>query len=133
MTGSTSSRRRPIGRLLTLLVTVVLAGLLGMHGLGPDGAAAPRPETGHGTMTAHSPGAPQVSGSCSHTADGSDHPAHADGMCAAAGTASAYAPPALSDSPPGAPPAPSAATSALASTDGGRAPPDLSELQLLRI
>lgn len=129
----TPSRHRPAGRWPVLLVMVVLAGVLGMHGLGPDGAAVPRPAAGHGMATAHPPGSPQVDGPCSHTADGSGHPAHADGTCAAAGTASAYAPPALSGSLPGTPSASSAAVGVPASTDNGRAPPDLSELQLLRI
>ncbi|WP_189533953.1 DUF6153 family protein [Streptomyces roseolilacinus] len=133
MTGGIPSRRRPAGRLLTLLVTAVLAGVLGMHGLGPDGAATPRPETGHGTAAAHSPGVPQASGPCSHTDGGSGHPAHADGTCAAAGTASAYAPPALPGALPGAPSPSAAVAEAMAAAGSGRAPPDLSELQILRI
>ncbi|MFJ5533485.1 DUF6153 family protein [Streptomyces sp. NPDC093261] len=59
---------------------------------------------------------------------------HAGGTCAAAGTAASYVPPAL-------PPAPTAPTDPasvaqgahLARAVGGRAPPDLSQLQLLRI
>ncbi|AUH45004.1 hypothetical protein CXR04_19360 [Streptomyces sp. CMB-StM0423] len=179
-------RHRPAGRLFAVLVLAVLAGVLGMHALGPGGApAAERPTamaSGHGgpkapaSMTAQTPlpaaGAQEATAghvpagqapeayvraaqtpaspashapveqtpvaapagdACSHTDGGSGHPAHADRTCAAAGTASAYAPPALADALPG---APAAAPVRIAGSAAGlpdRAPPDLAELQLLRI
>ncbi|MFJ2823184.1 DUF6153 family protein [Streptomyces toxytricini] len=132
---------RPAGRAFVLLVLLVLAGVLGMHALPPNPAAA-APHTaaaqtadrhgGHTPATGPAEPAP-ASADCSHSADGSGHLAHADATCAAAGTASAYAPPALTAALTGAsaPPPPSGA----APDDGtaGRAPPDLAELQLLRI
>ncbi|AZM50799.1 hypothetical protein DMB38_15835 [Streptomyces sp. WAC 06738] len=185
-------RRRPAGRLFVLLVLAVLAGVLGMHALGPGGApAAERPTAmapGHGgtearaAMVAQTPlpvsGAPQASAghvpagqapaafvpaaqtpaspashappaphapvaetpvatpagdACSHTDGGSGHLSHADRTCAAAGTASAYAPPALADALPGAPAAAPAPIAGPAAGVPDRAPPDLAELQLLRI
>ncbi|GGS34726.1 hypothetical protein Snoj_00620 [Streptomyces nojiriensis] len=72
-------------------------------------------------------------GACSHSAGGTEHLDHADGTCAAAGVGSAYAPPPLAAALD-APPAPSALPgSAEAGAWSGRAPPDLAELQLLRI
>ncbi|MEE1928798.1 DUF6153 family protein [Streptomyces sp. TRM 70351] len=121
---------RPAGRLFTLLVLAVLAGVLGMHALPPGGAPAPE----HVMAMAHAPAAEHASGSCSHTDGGSGHLAHADGTCAAAGVGSAYVPPALAGARPDAPAASSVLLSAVpASAVQGRAPPDLSELQLLRI
>ncbi|MFW6692813.1 DUF6153 family protein [Streptomyces sp. MAR4 CNX-425] len=70
---------------------------------------------------------------CAHGDGGAGHPAHADRTCAAAGVASAYAPPALAGAAGGAPAVERAPTAAPASAVRGRAPPDLSELQLLRI
>ncbi|MEO3852728.1 DUF6153 family protein [Streptomyces sp. B8F3] len=185
MTGSirTGPRSRPAGRSFVLLVLAVLAGVLGMHALGPGGApAAERPRAmapGHGapaaqapvtaqmpmpvsgtqeasaghvpagqapavfvpaaqTPAAHAPGkrtpvATPAGDACSHTDGGSGHLAHADRTCAAAGTASAYAPPALADALPGAPAAAPVPMAGPAAGVPDRAPPDLAELQLLRI
>lgn len=175
MTGSVGIRPsdRPSGRLFVLLVLVVLAGVLGMHALGPGGtsAAKPRPamQTDHGgaaqaqaepgfqapatpqppgadhapaaqaPVTGHTPAEPtpvvQPAGdACSHTEGGSGHLAHADRTCAAAGTASAYAPPApAADALPGVPDAARVPKARPAATAPDRAPPDLAELQLLRI
>ncbi|MFK0255108.1 DUF6153 family protein [Streptomyces sp. NPDC090445] len=139
--------RRPAGRGFALLVLVLLAGVLGMHALSPSPAAA-RPaaaaqaaHAGHATAAVHAAAAP-VSASapavdrdrvCSHTDGGSGHLGHADATCAAAGIGSAYAPPALTAALAGAGPEPvhPGAVPASAATD--RAPPDLAELQLLRI
>ncbi len=112
----------------------VLTGVLGMHGLAPGGATpAPQPAAGHAMVTAAPDGVPHADGGCHHTDGGSSHLDHADGTCAAAGIGSAYTPPALTGALLGAPPA-TAPTAALAgSPHDGRAPPDLSELQLLRI
>lgn len=116
-----------------LLVMAVLAGVLGMHGLAPGPAAAPQRGNGHTMVMAHSGEAARMSDACAHPDGSTDHLAHADATCAAAGTVSAYAPPALSAALPGAPAPVAGATGVPASAGSGRAPPDLSELQLLRI
>ncbi|CAL9457892.1 hypothetical protein SUDANB6_02577 [Streptomyces sp. enrichment culture] len=83
-----------------LLVTAVLAGLLGMHGLAPGVAPAPQAGAGHGMAAAHDgataavDGVPHAAGECAHTDGGPGRPHHADGTCAAAGIGSAYTPPA---------------------------------------
>ncbi|MFE0038984.1 DUF6153 family protein [Streptomyces sp. NPDC059015] len=152
MTRRTTSHARPAGRGLALLVLAVLAGVLGMHALVPAGipgsqarahgsAAAVRTSTVH-TSTVHGqsahaqsvpePSVPEAVPGCSHTDGGSDHLDHADGTCAAAGVGSPYAPPepsaGLVTPPSGATP-----NGAGRTPPGGRAPPDLAELQLLRI
>lgn len=127
------SSRRPAGRLFALLVMAVLTGLLGMHALGPGGAPSPRAEAGHDMVMAVSADASHASAGCSHTDGGPDHLEHADGSCAAAGIGSAYAPPALADALPDGSPTLASLMPAAASAETGRAPPDLSELQLLRI
>ena len=136
--------RRPVGRGFVLLVMVVLAGLLGMHALAPAQASvqasvqragaghmgAQHAETGHG-MTA---GTPDEDPGCSHTSGGGGHLEHADATCAAAGVSDSYAPPALTSAGLDQPPVTASAAGAVAtSTVSGRAPPDLAELQLLRI
>ncbi|MGK5447649.1 DUF6153 family protein [Streptomyces radiopugnans] len=129
---------------MVLLVLAVLAGVVAMHGLGPVGAAAPSdvPRTalaaGHampsdaGTAAHGSPGG-AAGDACAHPDHGTNgHPNHADATCAAVGTSGppvlptllASATPAADAAATG--PAPSAALA-------GRAPPSLSELQLLRI
>ncbi|GAA2229840.1 DUF6153 family protein [Streptomyces indiaensis] len=137
--------RRPAGRGFVLLVLAVLAGVLAMHGFGPAPAPTAQGHQGHvrHAVPASAPhGAPSshtavheavTDRACSHSAGGTEHLAHADGTCAAAGVASPYAPPQLAaaldavSAPPVLP----------GSTGGGawsgRAPPDLAELQLLRI
>lgn len=147
MTGSTRSSDRPAGRLFVLLVLAVLTGVLGMHALPPG--AAPTPEhamttdmvrdmgmgVGMDMDAAQSPAKERASAVCSHNGGGSGHLAHADGTCAAAGIGSAYTPPvpagALPD--PDAPAAAGAVSAVPVSGVRGRPPPDLSELQLLRI
>ncbi len=139
--------RRPAGRGFVLLVLAVLAGVLGMHALspGPAPAASHHAEARHGTgmgggmgaglgtAAEHAATVSDPDGSCSHPDGGSGHLEHADATCAAAGIVSAYAPPALTaalgDATVVPPPAGTAPRSALSS----RAPPDLAELQLLRI
>ncbi|MFJ5729331.1 DUF6153 family protein [Streptomyces paradoxus] len=129
MTSSTRSNRRPAGPLFALLVLTVLAGILGMHALAPGGSPAPE----HAMTMAHAPATEQAGAACSHTDGGPGHLAHADGTCAAAGIGSAYAPPALADALPGVLSASGVAIGAPTAAVQGRAPPDLSELQLLRI
>ncbi|TWD12890.1 hypothetical protein FB570_12139 [Streptomyces sp. T12] len=133
VTASTHSSGRPAGRLLTLLVLAVLAGVLGMHGLAPGGVPAAQAAAGHEMVMVAADGVPRADGGCAHTDGGPGHLDHADGMCAAAGTASVYTPPALTGTVLRAPAAPSLTTAATGSPHDGRAPPDLSELQLLRI
>ncbi|MEW1757460.1 DUF6153 family protein [Streptomyces cyaneofuscatus] len=132
MTGSTGLSRRPAGRLFVLLVMAVLTGLLGMHALSPAGAPETRSDAGHEMVMAQTADAPQFSSGCSHT-DGGDHLDHADGTCAAAGIGSAYAPPALTSALLDTPATSAPADSMPKPAESCRAPPDLSELQLLRI
>ncbi|MFD7627794.1 DUF6153 family protein [Streptomyces sp. NPDC059851] len=138
---------KPLGlRSYLLLVLAVLAGLVAMHGLGPGAvaasAAAPGCAAAHETATTH--GAPAAAehamkyDAAVHAdepaGDGSGgHAQHADATCAAAGTAGTPVLPS--------PAAPSVVTATRALGPGihvngalsGRAPPSLSELQLLRI
>ncbi|MFI8948979.1 DUF6153 family protein [Streptomyces sp. NPDC053750] len=133
MARSIRSSSRPGGRLLVLLALTVLAGVLGMHGLAPGGVPAPQSGVGHAMVTDPPDGVPHAGGGCAHTDGGSGHLDHADGTCAAAGIGSAYTPPALIGVLVDAS-ATSAPTAAfLDRPHDGRAPPDLSELQLLRI
>lgn len=135
-----SSRRRtnapPLGRVPLLLVLAVLAGLMSMHG------PTALPVTGHaassgGHSEQHGAGArpapaPEIMAAdllCHHHSSGG-HADHTVSDCAAAGTATAYLPPA---------PARffhtavSRTAKALRLTSAERAPPDLAQLQLLRI
>lgn len=133
-TGTRSSSRRPLaGRLFVLLVMAVLAGVLGMHGLAPGVVAAAQPGAGHEMATAAVDGVPHADGGCTHTDGGPGHLEHADGTCAAAGTGSAYTPPAQAGEVAQVPGTDARTAAALASSEDGRAPPDLSQLQLLRI
>lgn len=119
-----------------LLVCALLLGLLSMHGLGPvpEITAA----SGHDRMVsvAHTDVMASMPGECDHDEGGcTGHTHHADPTCASASVAGGpvVAPVLLPDvaacagatdvpaSPVGSDPA------------GGRAPPSLSELQLLRI
>nr|WP_024127242.1 DUF6153 family protein [Streptomyces sp. F8]AHE39978.1 Putative membrane protein [Streptomyces sp. F8] len=133
MTFAAQPSRRPAGRLFALLVMAVLAGLLGMHALSPGGAPSARTQTGHDMVMAVAADAPHASAGCSHTDGGAGHLDHADASCAATGTNSPYAPPPLTAALPDGPLRPSVLAAGAASAESGRAPPDLSELQLLRI
>lgn len=133
MTGSTGSSRRPAGRLFVLLVMAVLTGVLGMHALGPAGAPTGRSDAGHAMVMSMAADTPHASAGCSHMDGSSSHLDHADGTCAAAGIGSAYAPPALTSALMDVPSASAPAASSAVPAESGRAPPDLSELQLLRI
>ncbi|MET9671047.1 DUF6153 family protein [Streptomyces sp. NPDC006475] len=129
MSRSTIPSRRPPGRLLVPLVMAVVAGVLGMHALAPGGLpATSHADAGHSMVTAQTGDRIEASAPCSHTDGGADHLDHADGTCSAAGIGSGYTPPAL-------PAALAAVVSASwhKAPDGARAPPDLAELQLLRI
>lgn len=129
------SSRRPAGRGFVLLVLAVLAGVLAMHGLGPGPAPtmSPAAASGHAMVMAHEEAVQQVTGACSHTDGGTGHADHADATCAAAGVSASYAPSALAAALDVAP-VPMALPGCAAGTpEVGRAPPDLAELQLLRI
>ncbi|MDQ0794245.1 DUF6153 family protein [Streptomyces sp. B1I3] len=129
-----SPSRRPAGRSVVLLVLAVLAGVLAMHGLAP-GAVPAKTATvgsGHGVAMVHEKDV-EAAADCVHAGGGSGHAQHVDATCAAAGVGAPYAPPPLA-SAPGVPPAVRVLSSGAAgSPEGGRAPPDLAELQLLRI
>ncbi|MFF3247347.1 DUF6153 family protein [Streptomyces sp. NPDC002870] len=133
MTSRTTASRRPAGRLFVLLVMAVLTGMLGMHALGPLGTSSAQRNAGHDMVMAQMAGAPHASEGCSHTDGGPGHLDHADEACAAAGIGSPYAPPALTGTVLDTPFASAPAARAAAAAESGRAPPDLSELQLLRI
>lgn len=136
------SSRRPAGRGLTLLVLAVLAGVLAMHGLGPGPAPTSAPASGHVMVTAHEEAAQHVTaheaaqhmtGACSHTDGGAGHADHADATCAAAGVGASYAPPVLGAALDGGFVSAGLPGGAAGTPESGRAPPDLAELQLLRI
>lgn len=124
---------QPRLRLFAVLVFALLTGLVGMHGLGPGGMPTPEhrvsADAGHGAVAMS---ADDDCGSGGHDCDGHTH--HADQTCASGAVAGTPALPAL---------VPDAVCSAgeaqafLASVpdvpEGGRAPPSLAELQLLRI
>ncbi|MGW1537966.1 DUF6153 family protein [Streptomyces aureus] len=119
------------------LVLALVAGVLGMHALSPAGMPAAGSHdmvmtTGERSAPVHAEGA-----DCRHLSDAGDSGMgmdHVGGTCAAGGTSTAYVPPALM---PGvtahAEPAPTVGGGPAPGPVDGRAPPDLSELQLLRI
>ncbi|MCG7522944.1 DUF6153 family protein [Streptomyces sp. OfavH-34-F] len=132
MTSSTHHpSHRPAGRWLVLLVMTVLAGVLGMHALAPGGVPAEHAEARHDTVRTVE--APHSGDGCSHAHHEPGHLNHADGTCSATGVGSPYAPPALTAAVVDAPSASPLSESAPASAQASRAPPDLSQLQLLRI
>ncbi|MDT0323660.1 DUF6153 family protein [Streptomyces millisiae] len=114
-----------------LTVLALLAGLLAMHGLAPSVTVAAAPA--HQSEMAADDGMSATAERLCHESGG--HPEHADPACAAAAVGGTHAPQAPTLSPL----APAVATQAgapgpgPAHDPGGRAPPSLSELQLLRI
>ncbi|MFG2951930.1 DUF6153 family protein [Streptomyces adustus] len=122
------------------LVLALVAGVLGMHALSPAGmpAAGRHDAMMSAEFPGHHPAPVHVAGDdCRHLSDAGDSGMamnHADGTCAASGTSTAYVPPALV---PGvtacAEPEATAGVGKACGPVDGRAPPDLSELQLLRI
>ena len=119
-----------------LLVAALLLGLLGMHGLGPVPMAEPAPaHTATATTVALGEEA-STSDPCDHdSGDCGSHMAHADATCASASVAGAPAVvPVLLPDVAACAELPDGRTSVTGGgPDGGRAPPSLSELQLLRI
>ena len=131
------TRPHSMVRSFGLLVCALLLGLLGMHGLGsvPDAAAA---SSGRDRMAvvAHTDVAASMPGECDHGEGGcTGHTGHADPACASASLAGApaVAPVLLPDVVTCAEPGEMRTSPAGSGPDGGRAPPSLSELQLLRI
>ncbi|QTE03016.1 DUF6153 family protein [Streptomyces cyanogenus] len=120
------------------MALALVAGVLGMHALSPMGMpAAGRHDMamsvvapGRQPASAHAAGA-----DCQHLTDpgggmGTDH---SGGTCAAGGTAAGYVPPVLMPSLVAREPAATAGSVPAVGAVDGRAPPDLSQLQLLRI
>ncbi|MFE1962218.1 DUF6153 family protein [Streptomyces sp. NPDC059479] len=119
-------------RSLPLLVLALVAGVLAMHGLAPVAMTATAAHSTPSSVHVMPAGARD----CAHPDHGSGgHLDHADGTCAAAGTSTGPALSALAGStlPSGlADPATTPQRTPGAAPDD-RAPPSLSELQLLRI
>ncbi|MFD3306971.1 DUF6153 family protein [Streptomyces sp. NPDC058694] len=126
---------RSTSRFVGLLVCALLLSLVGMHGLGPVPAGA----AAHHPMPVAAPMGVVVSmpDACDHGEGGcTGHAQHADPTCASASVAGspAMVPVLLPDvaACAGVPQAVGASSTG-SGPDGGRAPPSLSELQLLRI
>lgn len=111
--------RRHRAHLRVLLVLAALLGVLAMHGLGAVPASA----------------LPAVSAPHQHHDDGgADHDSHAGPMCLSGAVVGPPTPPPPGQAPPyaSALPAPGPVGATSGEPDGGRAPPSLAELQLLR-
>ncbi|MFJ9349221.1 DUF6153 family protein [Streptomyces sp. NPDC101237] len=125
----------PHRRWRALLVLGLMAGLLAMHALAPGGGLVPGGHRGHDRVmeTAATVTAPD---DCSGD-DGCHgrHPTHhADVTCASGAVTGGPALPAPAPDPVSCPmTARSAGSRPATPPDGARAPPDLAELQLLRI
>ncbi|WP_220450470.1 DUF6153 family protein [Streptomyces flaveus] len=119
----------------TLLVLGLLAGLFGMHGLAPSGATAVGGH--HSRATTHADRAmatPSTESVCHGDGQGNGHAQHADPTCASGAVGAGPALPVLMPDPAGqAGPSVGSLRSVAAEPEGGRAPPSLAELQLLRI
>ncbi|MGW5495407.1 DUF6153 family protein [Streptomyces olivaceoviridis] len=139
MTGTRARAPRPPQRRHRgLLVLALLAGLLGMHALAPGGGMAHAGHAGHSGPARAAHGAVAVSApdDCPDTAGhcGGHRLHHADPSCASGALDGGPQLPVPAPDPvavvaPAACPRPCPATA----PDGARAPPDLAELQLLRI
>ncbi|WP_046730071.1 DUF6153 family protein [Streptomyces humi] len=129
-----TAERPPHRRWRALLVLGVLAGLLGMHALAPGGLMGAH--DGHGravpataVMVVAYDGCAGDDGHC-----GGGHAHHADATCASGALSGGPALPAPAPDPVHVPvPARTALSRQATAPDGARAPPDLAELQLLRI
>ncbi|MFF7161352.1 DUF6153 family protein [Streptomyces sp. NPDC008086] len=124
-----------------LLLLGLLAGLFGMHALAPGNAVAAGSHASR-TTPHHAP-APVMGGHASAMTDesvchgsapgGGGHAQHADPTCASSAVGAGPVLPALALDPAGAAIAGDLdRRSVTAATEGGRAPPSLAELQILR-
>ncbi|MEV7319659.1 DUF6153 family protein [Streptomyces sp. NPDC093970] len=125
----------PHRRRRALLVLGLLAGLLAMHGLAPGGGMASGAHHGHQRVQATTAMVTAYDGCAGDDGHGGgDHAHHADATCASGAVSGG---PELPAPAPDAVSAPAAARPAgsrpAAAPEGARAPPDLAELQLLRI
>ncbi|MFJ8493364.1 DUF6153 family protein [Streptomyces sp. NPDC094038] len=128
--------RPPYRRLRSLLVLGLLAGLFGMHALAPGGVMGTAMHGGHERTVTRAAVVVTAYDGCSGDDGhcGGDHAHHADATCASGAVSGGPALPALVPDP-----VPALAGDRLAPSrpavapDGARAPPDLAELQLLRI
>lgn len=129
-------RLRPPRARLALLVLAVLTGLVAMHGpatAGLPGGPSPRP-AGHAVPASAAAPADSGGDECAHSPRGAgSHPNHADPTCAAGGISGAPILPALAPSTGMAAVDASAAARRPADSLDSRAPPSLSDLQLLRV
>ncbi|WP_328773906.1 DUF6153 family protein [Streptomyces sp. NBC_00286] len=119
-----------------LLVCALLLGLLGMHGLGPVPEVTAASGYDRMVSVAHTDVMASMPGECDHGEGGcSGHTDHADPTCASASVAGGpvVAPALLPAVAACAGTADVPASAVGSEPDGGRAPPSLSELQLLRI
>ncbi|MEU6591438.1 DUF6153 family protein [Streptomyces sp. NPDC046881] len=133
MTGTRAhAPRPPLRRRRALLVLALLAGLLGMHALAPGGgmAHAGHARVAHGSVAVTAPDdCPGGAGHC-----GGHQLHHADPSCASGAPDGGPQLPAPAPAPAAvAAPAPCPRSAPATAPDGARAPPDLAELQLLRI
>ncbi|MFH9858115.1 DUF6153 family protein [Streptomyces sp. NPDC017202] len=131
-----------------LLVLGLLVGLVGMHGLAPGGSTAtghhspPSSHSRHSPLSSHSataarhaePAVVSAAHLCHGGGDGRGHAAHADPTCSsgAVGAGPLLPLPALDPTGRAAEPV-GGRSSTTTGPEGARAPPSLSELQLLRI
>ncbi|MFE7275621.1 DUF6153 family protein [Streptomyces sp. NPDC057623] len=121
----------------TLLLLGLLAGLFGMHALGPGNVvAASSPATPHHAparaMSGHTT-AMTDEAVCHGSDSGGGHAQHADPTCASGAVGAGPVLPAPAPDPGGARAAGDLdGRSVAAATEGGRAPPSLAELQILR-
>ncbi|WP_030238901.1 MULTISPECIES: DUF6153 family protein [unclassified Streptomyces] len=142
---SPASRALPpaVRRWRVLCVLGLLVGLLGMHGLAPGGATAQQHMPQPRVSQTHAQAVPS-----GHTGDGAEaqdgcaqgghcgggHVQHADATCASGAVGGGPVLPALvADPVPGCVPEDAVRALAAVAPEGARAPPDLAELQLLRI
>jgi hypothetical protein len=132
------SKRTPV----RFLVFAVLGGLLAMHMLAavvPGSSTAPATHGAHGAHAAHGaqqgspPGEPDMMACHDGHGGHGGMPAHADAECAAAAVPDGPEVPVLTEAPFALPAVPAPSRTATGPLSGGRAPPDLAELQVLRI
>ncbi|MET9578820.1 DUF6153 family protein [Streptomyces sp. DT199] len=136
------AQRTVVRRWHVLCVLGLLAGLLGMHGLAPGGGL---PGQGHGKQAHASQAAvPRSHGSETHEpriqvmpyghCGDCGHVQHADATCASGAVGGGpVVPPLVADPVPVGEGESAVRAYAVVDTEGARAPPSLSELQLLRI